>query len=248
MNHHTLHSCFWLALAFAMAGAAGAAAGDEKPVAGTQKAQTFEKEVLVKAKLSYLLYLPKDYGGEKKSWPLLVFLHGAGESGTDLDKVKLHGPPKLIEEGKDFPFIVVSPQSSGRGWFAPALNGLIDDITSKYQVDSSRIYVTGLSMGGFGTWSLAAAYPGKFAAIAPICGGGNTDDAPTLKNLPIWVFHGAKDEAVPLKRSSEMVEALKEAGSTTVEFTVYPDAGHDSWSETYNNPELYTWFLKHSRK
>jgi predicted peptidase len=248
MSHCTRHSCLWFALAIAIAGPLRDAAGEDAQPAGTQAAKTFEKEVLVKVKLNYLLYLPKEYGSEKKSWPMLVFLHGSGESGSDLNKVKVHGPPKLIAEGKDFPFIVVSPQSSGRGWDSSSLNGLVDDITSKYQVDKNRIYLTGLSMGGFGTWSLAAAYPAKFAAIAPICGGGNTDDATKIKDLPIWVFHGAQDTAVPLKRSADMVEALKEAGSKSVEFTVYPEAGHDSWTETYNNPDLYTWFLKHSLK
>ncbi len=246
MSHYTRHSCLGLALAFAIAGPLPGAAAEETQPAGTQEAKTFEKDVVVKVKINYLLYLPKEYGSEEKSWPLLVFLHGSGESGSDLNKVKAHGPPKLIAEGKDFPFIVVSPQSSGRGWDASSLNGLVDDVTSKYQVDTNRIYVTGLSMGGFGTWSLAAAYPAKFAAIAPICGGGNPGDAPKIKDLPIWVFHGAKDTAVPLKRSADMVEALKEAGSKSVEFTVYPEAGHDSWTETYDNPELYTWFLKHT--
>ena len=101
-------------------------------------------------------------------------------------------------------------------------------------------------MGGFGTWALAAAHPERFAAIAPICGGGDPKQAERLKDLPIWVFHGAKDPTVPLARSEEMVKALKEAGGEP-KFTVYPDAGHDSWTETYDNPELYEWFLAHKR-
>jgi predicted peptidase len=102
-------------------------------------------------------------------------------------------------------------------------------------------------MGGYGTWSLATEYPERFAAIAPICGGGDPKKAHLLKDMPVWVFHGAKDTVVPPERSEEMVNALKEAGGN-VQYTVYPEADHDSWTETYNNPKLYEWFLKHKRK
>jgi len=124
---------------------------------------------------------------------------------------------------------------------------LLDEIIVNYQVDRDRIYLTGLSMGGYGTWTLAAAYPEKFAAIAPICGGGWPEDAARLKDLPIWVFHGAKDEAVPLERSEEMVKAVEDAGGK-VKFTVYLDAEHDSWTATYGNPELYEWLLAQKRR
>jgi predicted peptidase len=101
-------------------------------------------------------------------------------------------------------------------------------------------------MGGFGTWSLAATYPERFAAIAPICGGGNRMEARRLADMPIWVFHGAKDKVVPMSMSQDMVDALKKKGSD-VKFTVYPETGHNSWVEAYNNPELYEWLLKHSK-
>jgi predicted peptidase len=117
----------------------------------------------------------------------------------------------------------------------------------KYRIDKDRVYLTGLSMGGYGTWALAAAHPEKFAAIAPICGGGNPAEAAKLARLPIWVFHGAKDPTVPIERSKEMVEAIKAAGGDA-KFTIYPEAGHDSWTETYNNPELYQWLLAQKRK
>jgi predicted peptidase len=113
-------------------------------------------------------------------------------------------------------------------------------------VDPDRVYLTGLSMGGYGTWSLAAAHPERFAAIVPICGGGNPADAAKLASLPVWVFHGAKDPTVPLERSKEMVEAIKSAGGNP-RFTIYPEAGHDSWTETYNNPELYQWLLEQKK-
>ena len=211
-----------------------------------QQAKTFEKKITVPAKLEYLLSLPSDYGKSRKAWPLVLFLHGSGESGSDLNKVKVHGPPKLVETNGPFPFILVSPQSPGRGWNPDVLNALLDSVIKEYHVDKDRVYLTGLSMGGYGTWALAAAYPGKFAALAPICGGGNPAEAGKLARLPIWVFHGAKDTTVPLKRSEEMVEALKAAGGNP-KFTVYPEAGHDSWTATYDNPEFYTWLLAQKR-
>lgn len=200
----------------------------------------------MKATLDYLLFLPQGYEQSKKKWPLMLFLHGSGESGHDLAKVKAHGPPKIVETKPDFPFILVSPQSPGRGWNPETLNGLLDEIIRTYRVDADRVYLTGLSMGGFGSWELAAAHPEKFAAVAPICGGGNPQDASKLAKLPIWVFHGAKDPVVPIQRSKDMVEALKAAGSN-VKFTIYPEAQHDSWTETYNNPEFYQWLSEQKR-
>ncbi len=135
----------------------------------------------------------------------------------------------------------------GRGWDVQGVNALLDEVAATHKVDKDRIYVTGLSMGGFATWSLAAAYPDKFAALIPICGGGNTSDAKKIKHLPVWVFHGAKDTTVPASRSEAMVKALKDAGAENVKFTLYPDAGHDSWTETYRNPEVWDWLLKQRR-
>ncbi len=211
-----------------------------------QQVKHFEKGNF---KFDYLLFLPEGYDKADKRWPLILFLHGAGERGNNLEKVKIHGPPKIVETKKDFPFIVVSPQCPNRrgGWDAEALNALLKDITAQYKVDRDRIYLTGLSMGGYGTWRLGAAHPEWFAALVPICGGGDPREIGRLTHIPIWVFHGAKDQAVPLKRSEEMVEAIKKAGGN-VKLTVYPEAGHDSWTETYNNPELYKWLLEHKRK
>ena len=221
-------------------------------VTSGQHPKTFEKGIMKTIRANYLLYIPEQYMTSQKDWPFMLFLHGAGERGNDLSKVELHGPPKLIaKEKKEFPFIIVSPQCPEDDWWASdhqidVLNYLLDDIVSQYRVDAQRIYVTGLSMGGFGTWRLAALYPDRFAAIAPICGGGNPEDAERLANLPVWVFHGAQDKTVPVEKSEEMVAALKKVGGN-VKFTVYPEAGHDSWTETYNNPDLYDWFLKHKR-
>ncbi|QDU59841.1 Endo-1,4-beta-xylanase Z precursor [Planctomycetes bacterium Pan216] len=224
-------------------------ADDESPMPKKSKAP--QKETRLKTKvpveMGYLLYLPEDYT-KKKSWPLLLFLHGMGERGDDLELVKKHGPPKLVEAGKEFPFIVVSPQCPDTQWWEPIeLMALLDEIEKKYSVDKDRIYVTGLSMGGFGTWRLAAYAPNRFAAIAPVCGGGEAYWGKLINHLPVWAFHGAKDKAVPLERSEAMVNAI-EKNKGEPKLTVYPEAGHDSWTETYDNPELYEWLLKHERQ
>jgi predicted peptidase len=215
---------------------------DDKP---KQTEKSFEQPVTIVVKLNYLLYLPPMYEASKEKWPLVVFLHGAGETGKDLKMVKKHGPPKLVEK-KDFPFILVSPQAPTRGWMPEAVNGLIDEVMSKYRVDPDRVYLTGLSMGGYGTWALASAYPGKFAAAVPICGGGNPVMADKLKSLPLWVFHGAKDTTVLPVQSKTMVDAVKKAGGN-VQFTIYPEAGHDSWTEAYNDPKMWEWLLNQRR-
>lgn len=216
-------------------------------VNSNQLEKLFEKEITVTAKYHYLLSLPAGYEDSDRRWPLMLFLHGSGESGESLAKVKANGPPKLIAGNeRAFPCIVVSPQSPGRGWNPDYLAALLDDICATYRVDPERIYLTGLSMGGYGTWMLAAAQPDRFAAIVPICGGGNPADANKLNGIPIWVFHGAEDKTVKLENSTKMVDALKAVGSD-VKFTVYPGVGHDSWTETYANPELYDWLFAQKR-
>lgn len=218
---------------------------DMKP--GQQVSATLEKKVTVDVRSDYLLFLPKDYAKGRKRWPLILFLHGAGERGSDIESVRIHGVPKILADQPDFPFIVVSPQCPADEWWSTTvLEALLDEVEKLYRVDKDRIYVTGLSMGGYGTWNLALASPDRFAAIAPICGGGKPALAKRLRRLPIWVFHGAKDEVVPISESQAMVEALKQCGGN-VEFTVYPEANHDSWTETYNNPKLYQWFLSHRK-
>jgi predicted peptidase len=203
-------------------------------------------DVTIHVEMDYLLSLPKDYD-KKESWPLMVFLHGSGERGDNLDQVKVHGPPKLIAAGKEFPMIVVSPQCpKGKSWEPFELSLLLDDLERKYKVDQDRIYLTGLSMGGFGTWRMAAHAPNRLAAIAPICGGGDVQSARRLAKLPIWAFHGAKDTGVPVELSQSMIDAIKKNGGDP-KLTIYPDAGHDSWTETYNNPEFYEWLLAQKR-
>jgi predicted peptidase len=214
-----------------------------------QHARTFEREVRKVVRLDYLLYLPAEYSDDGEPWPLMLFLHGAGERGSDLDLVAKHGPPKLIREGREFPCIVVSPQCPTDQWWAgevDALSALLDELTADLNVDADRVYLTGLSMGGFGTWALAIREPDRFAALVPVCGGGDRFRASQISHTPAWVFHGAKDPVVPLEKSEEMVNALK-AGGGEPRFTVYPEAEHDSWTETYENDELYEWLLAQSK-
>jgi len=216
---------------------------------GGQHSHAFNKTITKTLSCNYLLFLPESYGQEKKNWPLILFLHGAGERGSDIEKVKVHGPPKIVQTKKDFPFIVVSPQCPEDEWWTDKtemLINLLDDIVARYDVDTERIYLTGLSMGGYGSWALASKYPDRFAAVVPICGGGDPILARTLKDVPIWAFHGAKDSVVPVEESKRLVEAVNARGGNA-KLTIYPDANHDSWTETYNNPKLYDWLLEHRR-
>lgn len=231
---------------FCMSGWLWSAEPQGPSVAPPSPLKASELDRTVKVHLKYLLYLPKNYD-QQPAWPLVLFLHGAGERGDDLERVKKHGPAKLIEAGKQFPFVMVAPQCPSNRWWEPLeLASLLDEVVEKYKIDQDRIYVTGLSMGGFGTWALAAYQPKRLAAIVPICGGGEPLKARLFPHLPVWVFHGAKDRVVSPERSEQMVEALKKLGAN-VKFTVYPEAQHDSWTETYANPELYEWLLQQRR-
>ena len=207
--------------------------------------------------LQYLYYLPKGYPGTNgQRWPLLLFLHGAGERGTNLQLTAFHGPLKQVKQGQDFPFLIVAPQCAhGKVWQNGPLLQLLQHLEGKFAVDAKRVYLTGISMGGFGTWQLGLQHPEKFAALVPICGGGNMidvilgtrDKGETMKRLPIWVFHGGKDDVVPPEESERLVSQLKKLGVKDVKLTVYSEANHDSWTETYQNQELYEWLLKQSR-
>lgn len=202
--------------------------------------------------ISYLLYLPKNYseaaaGDSQNRWPLMLFLHGRGESEGPLSAVKKWGPPNFIEHGINFHYIIASPQCppSPKSWNSPQeetlLLALLNHLTNAFKADTDRIYLTGLSMGGFGSWRMAADHPELFAAVVPICGGGDPRDAGKLKNLPIWVWHGAADPVVPVQRSIDMVEAIKKAGSTTIRLTTLEGIGHVSWQAAYASPDVWLW-------
>jgi predicted peptidase len=218
-----------------------------------QTEHQFEKRIEKNVSLEYLLYLPPNYNTEG-TWPLVLFLHGMGQRGDDLNLIKKHGIPKIVEE-QDYPFVAVSPQCPSESRWTmelDALHALIVDVVNSYAIDRSRIYLTGLSLGGYGAWHLAEAYPHLFAAIIPICGGtrpmiGFPERIKVLKDTPIWVFHGAKDDVVPLKNSQDLVDVLTQHGGN-IKFTIYPDAGHDSWTRTYENPDVFTWLMTQKRQ
>lgn len=220
-----------------------------------QSAHTFVSRITRTLRLPYLLYLPRGYDPDKASrWPLILFLHGAGERGNDLQLLRKHGIPRVVEEQQDLPFIALTPQCPADTWWSDhleALDQLIGEIMSTHPVDPARVYLTGLSMGGYGAWHLAMTYPRRFAALVPICGGGAclspfAERLGALQDVPTWVFHGAQDPVVPLRESEVMVEMLRARGGD-VRFTIYPDAVHDSWTRTYSNPELYDWLLRQRR-
>lgn len=209
--------------------------------------QSFEREITKTVRGRYLVFLPRGYTQTNKRWPLILFLHGVGERGDSLDLVKLHGPPKLVQDWEDFPFVVVSPQApSGEAWSPDVLTGLLDEVVAKFPIDPDRVYLTGLSMGGYGAWALAIKHPERFAAVVPISGGGNPARVCALKDLPVWAFHGARDSVVPVRHSEQMAQALQACGGK-VTLTIYPDATHDAWTRTYANPDLYEWLLQHRR-
>jgi len=245
--HHRLRSGMMILLAL---GPAGTALAQPAPV---QQAQRFERKVTKTLQLGYLLYLPKGYEvDKKKKWPLVLFLHGSGERGDSLDLVKVHGIPKIVEEQPDFPAIAVSPQCPKDAWWGAelqqdALEGLLDQVGRKYRVDPDRVYLTGLSMGGYGAWELAMRQPRRFAALVPICGGGDSTRACLLAEIPTWIFHGAKDDAVPPAESQRMYEALKACGGD-VRFTLYPEVDHLSWVPAYADPALYEWLFRQRRR
>ena len=223
-----------------------ASAGRMSQAAAAQTAE--HAQLQFSHEFRYLSYVPDDYRADRsRKWPLLLFLHGAGERGSDLELVKLHGPPKLIEAGRKFPFVVISPQCPlDSRWMPAALEALIDSIQPRYRIDAARIYVTGLSMGGHATWELAVRHPERYAAVIPVCGVGDPSRAHRLRDLPLWAFHGALDDVVPLSGSQHMIDAIKAAGGNP-RFTIYPQAGHDSWTETYANDEIYSWLLQQRR-
>jgi predicted peptidase len=213
-------------------------------------ARRFQTKVRRTLGLSYLLYEPRPAGRKGERLPLVLFLHGMGERGADLSKVTVHGPPLLAEEGRPFPFYLAAPQCpADSSWFfqLEALRGLLEDLVRRLPVDSSRICLTGISMGGFGAWHMAVEYPHAFSAVVPICGGsalasGLDQRLGTIAHVPVWAFHGAKDDVVPIVLQKMLVDGLKAAGGN-VQFTVYPDADHDSWTATYVNQQVYDWML-----
>ena len=200
----------------------------------------------------YVLFVPHDY---KKGTPTptILFLHGAGETkGGKKMPVEVGLGPAIKKREKSIPFLTIIPQAPVRGWQADGQSakmalGILGAVEKEYTVDPKRTYLTGLSMGGFGTWSLAAAHPEKWAAIVPICGRGDTSKADKIKDVPVWCFHGDADTAVKVEGSRDMIAAIKKAGGSP-KYTEYPKVGHDSWTRAYDTKELWAWLLEQKKK
>ena len=209
-----------------------------------------ELKTVTTEKFNYYLYYPENYdANEDEKFPLLLFLHGGGESGDSLATIKRNGPPKLITSGKKFPFLILAPQNPHRKkwWDTKALIQLLDTIVVNNRVDDKRIYLTGLSRGGGAAWEMAVQYPEKFAAMAVVCGMTPLPYAAWIdKTMPMWVFHGEEDKSIPISESETMVAKLKSMGYN-VKFTRYPGVGHDSWIPAYNTKGLYEWFMQQKK-
>ncbi|MSR32054.1 MAG: phospholipase [Gemmataceae bacterium] len=217
-------------------------------------------------KLSYRFMQPVKTE-EGKKYPLVIFLHGAGERGSDNEAQLVHGVKDFAsaEARKTNPCFLIAPQCpNGKkwvevNWSAKAhampeepsesfalLYQLLDKVQKEYPIDAKRVYVTGLSMGGYGAWDLISRWPERFAAAAPVCGGGDEKTAAKAAKIPVWAFHGSKDTAVPPDRSRNMIAALKKAGATP-KYTEYPDVGHDSWNRAYADPAMHRWLFSQQK-
>jgi predicted peptidase len=202
----------------------------------------------------YVVFIPHSYDGQHEL-PVILFLHGAGLSGTD-GREQIRGAlAKAIQmQEKTFPFIALFPQAHVGDWQADSPDGklalaILDAVQENYNTDRNRVYLTGLSMGGEGTWSLAAAHPSRWAAIVPIAGGGDTETADKIKGIPCWCFHGDADQVIPVRLSRDMINAIKNAGGKPL-YTEYSGVGHDHncWDRVYGNSDLYDWMLLQKRQ
>jgi predicted peptidase len=195
------------------------------------------------AGLRYLLHLPAAYES-RSAWPLILFLHGAGERGKDLELVKREGLPRILETLPDFPFVVVSPQETKeRRWTADGLAALLDEVAGKYHVDRARVYATGLSSGAVAALELAIRYPARLAAVATVAANEIPAELCRMKEVPVWIFHNARDERVSVGRAKKLARAIESCGGEA-KLTIFPADGHDAWTETYRRKDLYEWFLR----
>lgn len=214
----------------------------------------FETQLIRQVEMPYLLYLPPEYD-QQDTWPLLLFLHGGGERGSDLNLLFNHGIPRLIHEGQQFPFIIAAPQCDmAHRWSdqIDAVAALLESLLIAHKADRHRVYLTGMSQGGCGAWHLAMHYRHLFAALVPVCGYrpytyGYVEKSLPLRDLPIWAFHGVRDEIVHVSETEKMVAALREHDAQVC-YTPLPEANHRlCWEYAYALPELYEWLLKQSR-
>lgn len=210
-----------------------------------------EQRVTVTETLKYYLYYPPEYEERKdENFGILLFLHGGGESGQELNTLKKDGPPKMMAEGYPFPFLVLAPQNphEKQWWDIRAVKRLLETIVENNRVDRNRIYLTGLSRGGSAAWEMAVQFPNTFAAMAVVCGMAPTPYAHWLNNkMPIWVFHGEEDQVIPVSESDVMVEKLKQL-NFEVRYTRYEGVGHNSWEKAYTTDALYSWMANQRKQ
>ncbi len=229
------------AAALALASACATTAPSTLP--GPQSPQVFSDPQ--EGAVNFLLYLPDGYASLAGPWPLILFLHGAGERGDDLALVKREGLPRLLERNRDFPFIVVSPQCRRKAqWSAGVLDRLLTNVIQRYRADPGRLYATGLSSGAVASLELAALRPDRLAAVAAVAPNEEPRGLCGAAAVPIWIFHNAFDERVPARVSRRIARKL-ESCDGRVTLTIYPQSGHDAWSDTYVRADLYEWFLRH---
>tara|TARA_B100000678_G_scaffold281545_1_gene279505 strand:+ start:318 stop:1085 length:768 start_codon:yes stop_codon:yes gene_type:complete len=234
------------ALALALSGCAGLAPLEAAPplVAGQHPQAPLDE-----GGYAFQLFVPppvaaQDIDSDARKWPLMIFLHGSGERGSDIAKVKAHGPPKHADRNPDFPFILISPQlPAEQDWDIAKLDAILAHALRTLPVDPDRIYLTGLSRGGHATWRWGAQEPGRFAALAPVAGRGDPALGCALKDVPVWAFHGDRDDVVTPEGSFAMSRAIRACGGRMSRLTIYPDLGHNSWDPAYEDPELYLWLL-----
>lgn len=218
--------------------------------AGAISTQEFNGEIRKQVSLKYALFLPEGYdqpANQNTTYPAILFLHGAGERGDDLGKITNLGPLAYARDhARGFPFIILAPQCPlGKQWQTEVLIAFLDEAQKRYRINPAAVYLTGYSMGGAGTWATAMEHPDRFAAIAPLCGRVIPLLSGNLAQTPVWVFHGEKDEVVPLSQSREMVDILKSRNNPQVKFSVLAGQGHEIWPEVYAGSALYSWFMEH---
>lgn len=211
------------------------------------ESSSFKTEITVKKQLGYALHVPENTKKDKK--PLIVFLHGSGEKGTDIEKVKVHGPFKYLKTNSVDAYVLAPQCPEGEYWDSEVLHRLILKVVKDNNIDEKRIYLTGLSMGGWGAWNLAFAYPDMFAALVPVAG--FVDRVPMIENckigeIPIRIFHGLLDDVVDIQYSEMIYKKLKPCAKD-IKLTIFDDANHDSWTRVYDNPEIYEWMLKQKK-
>ena len=199
-------------------------------------------------KYPYLVDLPQGYDADPgKRWPLILYLHGGHENGHNLQLIRVSGLAGVIAKGRQIPAIVISPQCPyGEEWNQRVLSQLLDEVCAKYHVDPDRIYLTGISMGGDAVWDLALDHPERFAALVTIAAESDPEDTARIKDIPVWAFHGQKDDVVPVEQAIDMVNGIRQAGGHA-HLTLFPDLGHGAWDQTYAEDAIYTWLFAQKR-